>query len=46
MLERKKRGESVSKSGVGAERADREKGVKISKNGGGGGRVSKSVKSL
>ena len=37
MLEKKKRGKRVSKSGVGAERADREKGVEIAKNGGGGG---------
>ena len=29
MLEKKKQGEKVSKSGVGAERAGREKGVKI-----------------
>ena len=29
MLERKKRGKRVSKSGVGAESADREKGIKI-----------------
>ena len=31
-----KRGERVSKSGVGAERTDREKGVKIAKIGGKG----------
>ena len=37
MLEKKKkRGKGVSKLGVGAERADREKGVKITKNGGKG----------
>ena len=37
MLEKKKHRKGVSKSGVGAERADREKGVKIMKNGGGKG---------
>ena len=42
----KKEGKGVSKSGVGAKRAYREKGVKIAKKlggGGGGGRVSKSL---
>ena len=39
---KKKRGKGVCFSGVNAERADREKGVKIAKmGGGGGGRVSK-----
>ena len=32
MLEKRELGKRVSKSGVGAERADREKGVKIAKN--------------
>ena len=40
MLEKKIRGKRVSKSGVGAEHADREKGVKIAKM---GKRVSKSL---
>ena len=34
---RRKTRKTVSKSGVGAERADREKGVQIAKMGGGGG---------
>ena len=40
MFEKKERGKVVSKSRVGAERADREKGVKIAKN---GERFSKSL---